>query len=378
MRVVFLTHNYPRARGDLAGAFLHPLALALQARGHEVRVVAPSDAGRSGRDTLDGIPVTRVRYGSARRERYAYTGRMGEALRSPAGWLALVRLWRSLRVAAREEAGVDGVVHAHWWVPAGLAAPPELPCVVTLHGTDARLLGRLPGAAALARRVLRPPRIATAVSSAVADAVERYTGIRIDAGHRSPMPVAGGARASRGGGGLVFVGRLTPQKRVDLLLQAVGALPDGSPRLTVVGDGPARKGLEALVGSLGLSGRVTFTGRVEPAGVAELLTDADVFIMPARAEGLGLAAIEALLAGVPVVACRDGGGLLDVLAVPGAGRIADPTAGGIAAAIAATLADPSARARAQEAGREWAARLAPDRVAARCETWYHEATRDRS
>ena len=61
VRVVFLTHNYPRAAGDIAGGFLHPLAVALSRRGVDVQVIAPSDAGKGGRDVLDGIPVARVR-----------------------------------------------------------------------------------------------------------------------------------------------------------------------------------------------------------------------------------------------------------------------------------------------------------------------------
>lgn len=48
MRVVFLTHNYPRWPGDLSGSFLGTLAAALVRRGIEVRVVAPSDAGQGG------------------------------------------------------------------------------------------------------------------------------------------------------------------------------------------------------------------------------------------------------------------------------------------------------------------------------------------
>ena len=62
MRVVFLTHNYPRWPGDLSGAFLGTLAAALVRRGVEVRVVAPSDAGQGGEEEVDGVPVRRVRY----------------------------------------------------------------------------------------------------------------------------------------------------------------------------------------------------------------------------------------------------------------------------------------------------------------------------
>ena len=271
MRVVFLTHNYPRDSGDLAGAFLHPLALALRDRGHDVRVVAPSDAGQGGRGALDGVPVTRVRYASPGRERYAYTGRMQEAVTSPAGLLALRALHAALRRATRAEAaGADGavVVHAHWWLPGGLAAPPELPLVVTLHGTDARLIARHRLTALVARRVLRPPRVVTAVSRAVAELAAGALTRPIDAGHVCPMPVTEAPRRSRGGKGIVFVGRLTEQKRLTLALEALGRLPEVV--LTIVGEGPARPGLEAAARTAGLSDRVRFVGRVAPNQVAEL------------------------------------------------------------------------------------------------------------
>jgi rhamnosyl/mannosyltransferase len=144
-----------------------------------------------------------------------------------------------------------------------------------------------------------------------------------------------------------------------------------------VGDGPLRAELEALARSLGISGRVHFAGRVAPASVAGYLDGADLFILPARHEGLGLAAIEALLAGVPILVCRDGGGLLDVLEVEGAGRAVEPTAAALAAGIDATLDDPESRPRAHQAGRVWAARLEPEQVAERCERWYAEAIRAR-
>lgn len=371
MRVVFLTHNYPRDAGDVAGAFLHPLARALAARNHDVRVVAPSDRGAGGQSTLDGIPVERVRYAAPAREIYAYSGRMQEALRSPAGWLALGRMIRAMGQAAARLAAGDpqAVVHAHWWFPAGFAAP-EGPCVVTLHGTDAQLL-RKPGAAWLAQRALRPGRIVTAVSSHVAALVERVTGRPVDASHQTPMPVDLPSRRSTGGGGLVVLGRLTAQKRVDLALRAHARLVAGGRKLPlrVIGDGPARHALQALAASLG-TGLVSFAGQVPPAAVPDLLSNADLMLFPAVGEGLGLAAIEALACGVPVVACRDGGGLLDIV---GSGAAAPPSPEGIEAAAALLLDDPAARARAEAAGARFRVDLAPARVAERCEAWYREA-----
>ncbi len=375
MRVVFLSHNYPRFSGDPAGSFLHPLARALVGLGHDVRVVAPSDGGRGGSDLVDDIPVTRVRYAAPSREHYAYTGRMQEALTSAGGLWALIGMVRGLGRGARDAgAGRETVVHAHWWFPAGLAAPAEIPCVVTLHGTDARILGR-PGAGWLARKALRPGRIVTAVSSAVGAEVERWTGRSVTDAHTCPMPVTLSEHRSRGGGGLVFVGRLTAQKRISIALDTHAQLVKADPtlRLTIVGDGPERSALEQRARQLGTSDRVTFTGMVEPSRVAAAMGDADVCLFPAEREGFGLAVVEALSAGIPVIACRDGGGVLDILRVTGAGVIVDPDPTRMALAVGILRARPGAGEAAWQAGREWRARLDPTAVARRCDAWYREA-----
>ena len=191
MRVVFLTHNYPRHAGDVAGAFLHPLAVALVGQGHAVSVIAPSDHGQGGDQVMDGVRIKRVRYASPSRERYAYTGAMQSAVRSPGGLAALYGLWRAMRRGVRDVAGdpKETVVHAHWWIPAGLAAPPELPMVLTLHGTDGALLERSGLARSLARPVLRRSAVVTTVSTALARTASRTAGLELAAIRVQPMPV---------------------------------------------------------------------------------------------------------------------------------------------------------------------------------------------
>ena len=88
MRVVFLTHNFPRWPGDVSGAFLATLAQALVRRGIDVRVLAPSDAGQGGRGGVRGRAGRRVRYAAARRETLAYRGTMQDARSRGPGGLA--------------------------------------------------------------------------------------------------------------------------------------------------------------------------------------------------------------------------------------------------------------------------------------------------
>lgn len=376
MRVVFLTHNYPRFAGDVSGSFLATLAGGLRHRGHEVRVIAPSDQGQVGEPALDGIPVRRVRYAAAAQETLAYRGTMAEAARSPAGAWHAWSLMRAMRRAARAalQEGAD-VVHAHWWVPAGLAAPPGAPLVLTLHGTDAGLLARSALARRLARPLLRRAQVVTVVSAHAAGQVTRATGRVIPSACVQPMPVDVGRyrTAGTGGGGMVAVARLTRQKRIDLALRALALAPADLPPLAIVGAGPEREGLEALARDLGVEGRVRFLGAVPPGEVVALLQHADLALFPAVGEGFGLAAAEAFMAGAPVVACLDGGGVLDVVPASGAGRRVPPTPEAIAGAARELLADAGARTAASAEGERWRERLSPARVAEACEAWYRQA-----
>lgn len=378
MRVVFLTHNFPRFEGDPSGAFLATLASALRARGTDVRVVAPSDGGQQGEPELLGVPVRRVRYAPPDREVIAYRGTLAGILRAPGRWPILASLLRALRSGAREELARGAqLVHAHWWVPGGLAAPVTHPMVLTVHGTDGALLGRSALARAVARPVFRRARVVTAVSSPLARVIETRTGRRVGPEWVAPMPVEVSRYSgwSKGGEGAVVVARLTAQKRVHLALQALPLLADRGHNLalTIIGDGPERAELELLAGSLGLGGQVHFAGLRAPTEVSSFLLRADLMFFPAVDEGFGLAAAEALMTGVPVVACQDGGGVLDIVPTGGAGRVAEATPAALAQAAAELLEDPAATANARHLGELWRDRLSPERIATRCEAWYHEA-----
>jgi glycosyltransferase involved in cell wall biosynthesis len=140
------------------------------------------------------------------------------------------------------------------------------------------------------------------------------------------------------------VGRLEPPKRFEVLIRAVAALPDV--RLVLVGEGGQRGVLEKLARALGAADRVLFTG--ETADVAAELAGMDVFVSPSGDEAFGLAVLEALANGLPVLYVRCPA-LEDLPAgsAPGATRI-DPDVASMQAALAtlprtmARLAPPPA------------------------------------
>jgi len=375
VRVVFLTHNYPLRPGDLSGAALGTLARALIRRGISVRVVTPSD--ESGEGEIDGVPVNRIRVGRSIRDTISRNDSLAAALRSPIGLLALSRLRRSMRAAARHEitAGAN-LVHAHGWIPAGLAAPAGTPLVLTVGGTDASLLKESRIARSLARPLFQRAAVVTTVSRELGTWVQAGAGRFVDSAHIHPMPTDTRTYPwTRGGGGVVVISRLIPSQRVELAIETAGVLASCGHDLplTIVGDGPERPALEQQAGRLGVSAQVRFVGAMSSSEARVYLERADVMLFTARGDGTALSAIEALVSGVPVVACWDSGAAVDIIPESGAGRLTLPSAEAIADGVLDLQGDPDRLAMGRLVGESWRARLAPDNVAELCEGWYRSA-----
>ncbi len=138
---------------------------------------------------------------------------------------------------------------------------------------------------------------------------------------------------------IVTVGRLAAPKDFLTLIKAVGLLERGSITLDVLGDGPQRVELESKAKALGP--RVTFHGEV--SDVADHLARADVFVLSSRSEGLPISVLEAMAAGLPIVASSVGG-LAELVAEGRNGYLVpagDPQA--MAAALQMLVADPGLR-----------------------------------
>jgi len=146
---------------------------------------------------------------------------------------------------------------------------------------------------------------------------------------------------------LLALARLTRRKGIDLLLDALARL-EAPPLLLVAGDGDERAALEAQRDRAGLRERVRFLGRREDK--ACLLSACDAFVMPSRQEGLGVAALEALACGRPVVASRVGG-LAESVRDGENGLLVTPDDSlALARAIERLQQDPELRARLGAAG----------------------------
>jgi glycosyltransferase involved in cell wall biosynthesis len=367
MRIGLLSTSYPRRRGDPAGRFVAELARWLADHGDLLEVLAP----RPARDDHPRVEVRPLRY--ALRPRLLYgAGAPDNLSRSPRAWLQAPALVGRLALACARRAGTwDGVL-SHWLLPCGLVAARfarARPHLAVAHSSDVHLLARLPLAplalAALDRprtalvltsEALRPTLLSLARRPSTRRLVERAEVVRMGIPAVGPAP---GRERERGDQVVVlFVGRLVPVKGVDLLLRACAGLR--GVKIVVMGEGPLRARLERLAATLGVPAR--FLGERSGDDKRAWLRDADLLVLPSvvlpdgRTDSAPVALLEAMAAGVPVIASRVGGNAELIehesggLLVP-PGRI-EP----LREAIARLASDPALRTRLAAGGREVAAR----------------------
>jgi len=262
------------------------------------------------------------------------------------------------------------VLHSHGYKADYVAASLRLPArlgvrrrggprfVATLHGF-VRTTPRLKALTFLNELSLRVADGLITVSAAEAQRIEATRGDAVryipnGVAHHDPGPRGYLAeRLGRPDSGLrvAFVGRLSEEKRPDLFLRAAVAIAavHDSALFLVIGAGPMGPGLRQLADRLGLGDRVIFTNLRDD--VPQLLSGIDVLTCPSDTEGTPRAVIEAMLAGVAVVATAVGG-VPELLDEGRAGRLVEPDSdAALAAAVNELLADPDARQELAERGR---------------------------
>lgn len=398
--IVMVTSSYPRFPGDSVGTFMEPIAKSVAARGHDVHVVAPWHP-LVRRDTIEGrVRFHFYKYAPVRTLNvfgYAAALRADVRLRAAAyaaAPLALAQGWRKARWVARRHDAT--IVHGHWVVPGGITAAlaaPQLPLVVSLHGSDvfvaetvtfARLAARATFARAgaitacsddLARRAIAlgadPAR-----TEVVPYGVDR-TRFRPDPAERRTVRAALGVTDQDV---LVFAaGRLVRKKGFEYLIDAVSTLPAGFRCVLAIGGaGDLEEELRIRASSTGAN--VRFLGNLAQDRVAAHMAAADVIVVPSvrddagNVDGLPNVVLEALASGTALVTTAAGGiGAVvthnrNALVVPER----DPAA--IREAVLELAEDPGRRARlGEEAGALVDAEYGWPKTAARLEAAYERA-----
>ena len=303
---------YPTYGGS--GVVATELGKALADRGHQVHFVSNSLPARLDvfRENLYFHEVSMVHYPLFEHSPYvlALTGKLVEVVR---------------------EQKLD-LLHVHYAIPHATAAHLareilagqgiRVKVITTLHGTDITLVGKDPNYAPVVSFAIQQSDAVTAVSDFLRDETHRYFDCRkkvitvpnfVDL-HRFTPSVRPGLRERFCPAGhrlLIHISNFRRVKRIDRVVEWFHRISDQVPSsLLMVGDGPELPRAEQSVREGGLTGKVHFIGRQDP--VESLLGVSDLLLLPSETESFGLAALEAMACGVPVMS-SDAGGLPELI-----------------------------------------------------------------
>jgi glycosyltransferase involved in cell wall biosynthesis len=317
MRILIVTNTYPPADISGVGTLVFELARQLDATGHTVRVLVRRAAGEDRlAETVPGAKLlfplrAAIRFVAlVRRGRFdvvhlhesdgvlvALAVRLARALGRPAGGARVVATLqvsyrrerlavRRLRVNGRTVARPTAAEWLFAWLRAPLLA----------------LAGRL--TAQLADAVVAPSR----VTAGELESDYRCRVTAVIANGIAPLELPP-RPAGEAGVEVLYAGRLRTRKAVAVLVEAFSRVRERAPsaRLRLAGDGEQRPALEEQVRRLGLADAVHFEGTVPHDRMPALYAAADLFCLPSLYEGFPLAILEAMAAGLPVVATRVAG-----------------------------------------------------------------------
>lgn len=287
------------------------------------------------------------------------------------------------------------LLHVHYAIPHASAAwmaqqilraqGVHIPFITTLHGTDITLVGRDPSFEPVITFAMERSNAVTAVSESLrSDTYKHFpvkrdirvipNFIRLERYARTPDPGLRARFAPNGEMLLVHVSNFRPVKRVQDVLGVFEGLRKRMPvRLLMIGDGPERQRMEGHCRAEGSCADVLFLGKM--TAPERIVASCDLFVLTSESESFGLAALEAMACGVPVVS-TDTGGTPEVNR-HGVSGLLSPV-GDVAAMTAnafTILKDEASRRKFREGALAEAARFAVERILPQYEALYTEVIR---
>lgn len=377
LRVLIVTSSYPQSPEDPSGIFIERLVRQLPET-VQAMVIAPATC-ESRPATFPGSPLVRVRYAPRAWRKLTGSGGIPAALDAqPLLWSVVPLLLAGMFLRTLSLARNADVIHANWsmmGVIAGIAGwIGRRPVITTLRGEDVNRAARSAVYRLLIGICLGLSARVTTVSLAMQRRIEQlfpsprrpclFLPNGVSRPEWRPLPAAGSAPDVV----IIAVGSLIPRKDVATLIRAFARVAPGSAAtLTIVGDGVERSMLEALAADAGLTGRVRFTGQMAPETVPGMLAEADIFVLASRSEGRSNALLEAMAAGLAVIASD----------IEGTGELVEDGVSGLlfTAGDDAMLASQLQRLLAEPALRQRLARAARTAVESQLPTWEQCASR---
>lgn len=324
MRILYIATAFPRNENDIITPWLIETIRRLKEKSHSVTIFTSSYKGLKQKEIF-GIPVFRFRYFLKRWEILTHEEAVPERLKKGIFFKLLVIPYiifgciYSIFFANRHD---FDIIHVHWPFPHIvfgylIKILTKTPLICSFHGAEVILLRRgFPFLIPLFRKLLSTANYNTVNSSFTKQQLSQLLPkkpIEIVPFGCSIPPVK--IKYMRKTNEILFVGRLVERKGVRYLIEAFSkVLPNvNTARLRIIGDGPLKRSLISLTQTLGLEGKITFSGFVSENVLFEAYKKAGVFVLPAivdskgDTEGLGVVLIEAINYGVPVIASNVGG-----------------------------------------------------------------------
>ncbi|MFH2036471.1 MAG: glycosyltransferase family 4 protein [Candidatus Zixiibacteriota bacterium] len=329
LKVLYVTHNYIRHKGDFAGVFLHLLARKLKEKNIEIHVVAPHDAGLSEFEEIDGIKIYRFRYADDDNETFAYRGDMHRQLfKNPFKIFRLLKfLNESFKLACKiiDRENIN-VANIHWMVPNGIVAKKlakkynkGLSLFISSHGTDVRILTKFPMLFSYLKPAAKASKQWIVVSSFLkkmitAKDISLEEKIKVVSLPNDETLFYPDSNIHKKKNLIVSVSRHTVQKRLLYLVKAIKIVKDSIPDINVeiYGDGPERDKLAGLISELNLENNIALLNPVPQIDLKNIYNKASAVVLNSYEEGFGLALTEAMLCETAVVG-TDSGGITDII-----------------------------------------------------------------
>ena len=371
IKLLVLTHNYPRFEGDYAGVFLHLLMKKLPPYGIDPVVLAPHDAGAKEFEEIEGVRIHRFRYATNEEDQdIAYKGVMHKLiLGSVTGIFKFKRFLDKFRSAAIKVIADEKIdlLAGQWLIPSGLVMKSigkktGLPMIMASHGTDIRLIRKYAGAVySYLRPTCRKFKSWTLVSSYLRDEMLRIDPLLEKILETLPMPHDESVffeddRVEREPELIVAVTRFTEQKRVDLLIKALALVDERGTKfkLEIYGEGALKAEAEALITRFGLAEKIKLFDPVPQVDLARVYNRAAIVVLNSVREGFGLALSEGMLCGAAVIGV-DSGGIRDIIENEKRGLLVEPdNPSALADAIERLLTDHELRQTLSASGKSYA------------------------
>ena len=311
MRILVLNHEYPPIGGG-GGQACKDIIEELLQRGYEITLITAHYKGLPKDETAGNLRIIRLPSMRKYPFRVGLLGMGAFILRSIFAGLKVIHRWK------------PQLIHVHFAVPAGFAAYmlhqiTRMPYILTVH------LGDVPGGVPektgrwfrwifpFTKPIWKHAAAVAAVSEFTASLAEKNyhvipqvipNGIRLNASdqimelHNPPV--------------VVFAGRFMAQKNLLVFVEILNSVKDLDWKCVMMGDGPLYQQVKARIDELGLSDRVSLPGWVDTITVLATFDKSDILLMPSLSEGLSVVGVQALVAGLAIMA-NDVGGFTDLV-----------------------------------------------------------------